>query len=68
MLNTQLLHKDLSRIRISIYCWQLISFLLVDKYGVVGASMAYAANYFLYWIVMIVFITKEIRAMDIKST
>jgi PST family polysaccharide transporter len=34
---------------------------LVDRYGLVGVSMAYAINYLLYWVLMAVLIKREMR-------
>lgn len=41
----------------------LLSWLLVGSYGLVGVSIAYAVNYSLYWIGMLVVIKNEIRRM-----
>jgi polysaccharide transporter, PST family len=42
----------------------LQSFIFVKIFGVVGASIAYAVNYAIYWAVMIFIIRKELREMS----
>lgn len=41
----------------------LLSWLLVSVYGLVGVSIAYAVNYGLYWIGMLIVIKNEIHSM-----
>ena len=41
----------------------LLSIALVDIFGLIGVSMAYAMNYSLYWVCMGVFVRNEIRRM-----
>jgi PST family polysaccharide transporter len=44
-----------------------LSWLLVNIYGLIGVSMAYAVSYSLYWICMGIFIKKEINKMDVVN-
>jgi len=41
----------------------LLSIALVDIFGLIGVSMAYAMNYSLYWVCVGVFVRNEIRRM-----
>jgi len=43
----------------------LLSWLLIGKFGVVGVSIAYATNYFLYWVCMWYIMKHEMRRMEL---
>lgn len=43
----------------------LLSWLLVDNFGLVGVTMAYALNYCLYWACMAYLVLHEIRRMEV---
>ena len=45
----------------------LLSWLLVDIFGLVGVALAYAINYFLYWASMGFLVNNEMRQMKIRN-
>lgn len=45
----------------------LLSWLLVDIFGLVGVAIAYAINYFLYWASMGFLVKNEMRQMKIRN-
>lgn len=45
----------------------LLSWLLVDAFGVVGVTMAYAINYSFYWVCMGFLVKYEMQQMKIKN-
>jgi PST family polysaccharide transporter len=45
----------------------LLSWLLIDQFGLVGVAMAYAINYCCYWVVMGVLVKLEMNSMRAKN-
>ncbi len=47
------------------FCFLTLGF--VDRYGLVGVSMAYAINYFLYWVLMAFLVKSEMGKIGVRS-
>jgi PST family polysaccharide transporter len=44
-----------------------LTWVLVDRIGLVGVSMAYAINYSLYWVTMALLVRGEMKKMEVES-